>query len=268
MGCTPLALAQLLAYYAWPLRGEGSTAYWWAGDVLCGGSSPGDTIRADFLDPYEWDKMQASVDYLSAQESRQAVAKLCFEAAAACRTDFSYCGSSASLSAARAALITYFRYRSTSQELIRFHYSNAVWFAKIRNEIDAGRPILYSSTIHTMVCDGWREVAGLPQVHINYGWAGDSDDWYGLDDIETSLNPGAEHMLVGVMPVSDPPLEVTSLHVSRLDLGAEVSWRVSGVLDAARIPRVAGDVGRDAGAAHLEAPHRPLAVLLGRRDAP
>lgn len=234
VGCTPLAAAQLLAYHHWPLRGVGQTAYWWAGDDGCGHATAGDTLRAEFFDPYDWTLMPHAVDGESSEDERAATAELCYEVALACRTDFSVCGSSASLAMARAALVNNYRFLPTSREVVRFRYTEAVWFAMIQAEIDAGRPLLYSSIIHTMVCDGWRELGGVRQVHINYGWAGDSDNWFALDDIETSANPAAERMIIGLAPDTQPPAVVQRLLVTRRpDQLVEVNWRVEGVLDAA-----------------------------------
>jgi len=234
VGCTPLAAAQLLAFHHWPLRGVGRTAYWWAGDDGCGGTTPGDTLRAEFCDPYDWTLMPHVVDAESSEDERAATAELCYEMALACRTDFGVCGSSASLGMARAALVNNYRFLATSREVIRFRYTEAAWFAMIQTEIGAGRPLLYSSIIHTMVCDGWRELGGVRQVHINYGWAGDSDNWYALDDIETSVNPAAERMIIGLAPDTQPPAVVQRLLVTRRSDGLlEVGWRVEGVLDAA-----------------------------------
>lgn len=234
VGCTPLAAAQLLAYHRWPLRGVGRTAYWWAGDDGCGHTTPGDTLQADFFDPYDWALMPHVVDGESSADERAATAELCYEVALACRTDFSVCGSSASLAMARAALVNNYRFLATAREVVRFRYTEAVWFGMIQNEIGAGRPLLYSSIIHTMVCDGWRELGGVRQVHVNYGWAGDSDNWFGLDDIETSANPAAERMIIGLAPDTSPPAAVTRLlATSRPDHLVDVTWRVEGVLDAA-----------------------------------
>jgi hypothetical protein len=234
VGCTPLAAAQLLAYHHWPLRGEGRIAYWWPGDDGCGHTTPGDTLEAVFCDPYDWTLMPHAADSESAEGERAAVAELCYEMALACRTDFGVCGSSASLASARAALINHYRFRATSSEVVRFRYSEAAWFGMIQTEIGAGRPLLYSSIVHTMVCDGWREVSGVRQVHINYGWAGDSDNWFALDDIETSANPAAERMIIGLAPDTPPPVEVSHIRATlRPDQLVEITWRVAGVLDAA-----------------------------------
>lgn len=232
VGCTALATAQLLYYYRWPLRGEGSRSYWWSGDDACGGTA-GATLAASFVEPYAWNRMTPVVNYLSPAETQAAVADFCYDVAVACQTDFSRCGSSASLSQALNALITHFRFRSSAREQMRFRFSDSAWFQMLRAELDAGRPALYSTIVHTMVVDGWRESLDLDQIHINYGWAGDSDDWYSLDSIETSYNPQTERVIIGLEPDTDTPMTVSRFEVSRLGAAARLAWRVEGVLDAA-----------------------------------
>jgi len=247
VGCTALAAAQLMRYHAWPVHGRGESAYWWSGDDGCGGGSPGDTLRAAHDDPYDWEAMDEVVDGGSSQRSHDAVAELCYETAVACRMDFSVCGSSASLSRARTALLNRFRYDSAAAERQRFHMSDEAWFDLIRANVDRGLPLLYSSTIHSMVCDGWREVDGLRQVHINFGWGGDSDGWFALDAIETSLNPDAERMICEIAPDLSTPVELDAFTAVRVDAGARLDWRVaaSSGVDGLHVWRGDAAGGRD-----------------------
>jgi hypothetical protein len=199
VGCTALATAQILYHHGWPLHGVGERSYWWPGDEACGGST-GLTLGASFVEPYDWSLMTPVVDWLSPVETQAAVAELCYDVAVACQTDFSFCGSAASLDKALNALITHFRFRDTAREQMRFRFSDDAWFALLCDEVSAGRPVLYSTLLHTMVVDGWRDDADLRQVHVNYGWAGESDDWYTLETIETAYNPQTERMVIGLEP--------------------------------------------------------------------
>ena len=151
VGCTPLAVAQVMRHHRWPPRGRGATARWWEGDTRCGSATPGDTLRADYADTYDWDSMPDVAVPGDPQTVRDAVSELCYEAAMACGADFSFCGTGASLSAARLALAQKFRYAVTVREVSRFRLSDQTWFDTIRADLDAGLPLLYASTIHTMV---------------------------------------------------------------------------------------------------------------------
>ncbi len=224
VGCVGAALAQVLRHHEWPRRGQGGITYWWEGDTHCGDDMDGHDIDANFMVPYDWDLMPDTMNWLTPVEQMEAVSELCFNAAAAIRTDFSVCGSSASLSRATSALINYFDFEYGAREYPRFRYSDAAWFEIIRDDIDADRPIIYASTIHAMVCDGWRESLDMQQIHLNYGWSGDSDNWYCLDEIETSLNPMAERMVAGIRPGNSVQTLVPELSVARDGDTAVLTW--------------------------------------------
>lgn len=226
VGCTPLAVAQVMRFHRWPPRGRGATVRWWEGDTRCGGATPGDTLRADYADPYDWDSMPDVALPGDPQAVRDAVSELCYEAALACGADFSFCGTGASLAAARQALVQKFRYAPTAREVSRFRLSDATWFDTIRADLDAGLPLLYASTIHTMVCDGWQEVGGIPLIHINYGWGGADDGWFALDAVLTSANPAAEKIVCGLVPDTATPLVLDGFTATREGAAVRLAWRV------------------------------------------
>jgi hypothetical protein len=226
VGCTPLAIAQVMRHHRWPPRGRGATVRWWEGDTRCGGATPGDTLRADYADPYDWESMPDVAVPGDPQAVRDAVSELCYEAALACGADFSFCGTGASLSAARLALVQRFRYAPTAREVSRFRLSDGTWFDTIRADLDAGLPLIYASTIHTMVCDGWQEVEGIPLIHINYGWGGADDGWFALDAVLTSANPAAEKVVCGLVPDTTTPLVLDGFMATREGVAVRLAWRV------------------------------------------
>jgi hypothetical protein len=64
----------------------------------------------------------------------------------------------------------------------------------------------------------------MQQIHLNYGWGGDSDNWYALDEIETSANPYAERMVAGIRPGGTVETLVPELEVERVDNNALLIW--------------------------------------------
>jgi hypothetical protein len=82
------------------------------------------------------------------------------------------------------ALSRYFGYDETTlQNLNRSKYTKAEWLQIIREELSAGRPIIYSGNSagmggHTWVVDGYDERG---RVHMNWGWLGAADDYYDID---------------------------------------------------------------------------------------
>ncbi|MCP4143779.1 MAG: hypothetical protein GY752_00690 [bacterium] len=231
VGCTPLAAAQLVRYHQWPVSGTGTEQWWWSGDIGCGGNSSGTVIYAEYGDPFDWDNMPpGTVMWNADQEVKDAVAELCFDMSAACHTEFSRCGSQSVLADVKAALIQHFRYSSSAQELMRFSYpQEETWFAFIQQELQNGRPLLYSSLIHTMVCDGFRIVDDMNQIHLNFGWGGDSDNWFTLDNIETSYYDLTEKMLIGITPeITGLEPELENFTVARENNSAMLNWSVPG----------------------------------------
>jgi len=206
-GCTALAVAQILAHHRWPARGTGSHGYWWDGDQSCGGGTAGAWLEADFSDDYAWDAIPAAVPWSAPDSVAAAVGELCYEVAVALEMDFSACGSGAPLGRIPGALQQRFRYHAGAYETSRFRKTDAMWSDLMRNEVAAGRPAVYATMIHAMVLDGWREIDGVVQLHLNYGWNGDANGWYTLDGVETSLNPDTEKAVLGIEPDFTTALE-------------------------------------------------------------
>lgn len=69
-------------------------------------------------------------------------------------------------------------------------YSQTAWEKLVYQNLSEGRPLVYSgvhdtSGGHCIVLDGYRASTNL--FHFNFGWGGQGDGWYTLDD-ETGVN--------------------------------------------------------------------------------
>lgn len=71
----------------------------------------------------------------------------------------------------------------------RSETDRTVWDAIIVDEINAGRPVIYSgqdvSVGHAFVCDGYEIKGSVPYFHINWGWGGSANGYFSSD----ALNP-------------------------------------------------------------------------------
>ena len=72
----------------------------------------------------------------------------------------------------------------------KWSYNQQGWERLIYNSLKAGSPMLYGGTHptnggHAVVLDGYRAKDGL--YHFNFGWGGQGDGWYTVDD-ETGMN--------------------------------------------------------------------------------
>lgn len=208
VGCVATAAAQVMKYYNWPPAGTGSKQYWWNGDQSCGGSTAGQYLYADFSNPYDWANMPNHCNSVCNPTQQAALAELNYEVGVAFSMDFGRCGSGAYTSWALSVMPQYFDYSSQMQNQNRSSHSVDSWFQVIRNEINNGRPMLYSfrydaSSGHAVVCDGWAEMYGERQYHINYGWGGQHTTWYTIDNIYHSQDPMQEVLYRRIMP-ADP----------------------------------------------------------------
>ncbi|MDD4050802.1 MAG: C10 family peptidase [candidate division Zixibacteria bacterium] len=191
VGCVATAAAQIARYHQWPPYGTGTHSYYWGGDTSCDGSTPGQTLSADFTDAYAYD------------DSPAAVAELSYEMGIAFSMDYGVCGSGAYTLDGANVFPEHFNYDAAATTRNRSNYSAEDWFGIIQDEIDQGRPILYRIYSHAIVCDGWRQVSGLNQYHFNYGWGGSQTTWYTVDNLYcpwSGCDPMVEGMVINIIP--------------------------------------------------------------------
>ncbi len=213
-GCVATAMAQIMNYYKWPLRGYGRHSYT---DNNTGTHSAnfGNTVYdwANTLDDYE------NVLFTTAQQ--QAAGLLTYHASVSVNMDFEYNGSTASTSDAPYALRHYFRYSG--------HYTSAstsgFWTALKNNMLDE-RPAILSikrsdGMGHAAVVDGYAEMNGY--YHLNPGWYGSNIGWY---DISGSWNMGGYTIVVGAAKGIVPSPMIND--INRIDsLDFYLSWSTS-----------------------------------------
>lgn len=182
-GCVATATAQIMYYYRYPERPEGSVSYT--------DNTQGVTRSIDFstITAFDWDSMTDTYDSSSSQAGRSAVATLMMAAGYASSMQY---GSDVSIAYHRKAgesLARYFGYDSNLHYYERRLFSEAEWVDMLYAELEAGRPVLYDgrnpSAGHTFVCDGYD---GDGRFHFNWGWSGVSDGYFSL----SALNPGSQ----------------------------------------------------------------------------
>jgi hypothetical protein len=164
VGCSATAGSQIMRHWAWPPYGV----------------SP-------YNDTYDWVMMPDTIATTSPQTRIDAVAELCHEMGVAAGMNYCVggtCQSSAGLFNSMTALTDNFRYSSlASREERRLYSSTAAWYNTIKTQLNLNRPVLYEIPGHAIVVDGWQEIGSptVQEVHVNFGWGGNSDGWYTLD---------------------------------------------------------------------------------------
>ncbi|MDP2898948.1 MAG: C10 family peptidase [bacterium] len=165
VGCTAIAMAQIMRYWRHPEKGTGSHCYRW--------SLGEETLCADFgSTTYDWDNMTDQPNPSSPQVVKDAVSTLCYHCAVAANTEFSPDESPGYMHSG--AMTRYFRYKHT-RYVEKSGYTDADWYDVMREQVSKGQPVLYGMVNHALVLDGY-DIPNL--VHLNMGWGGGGDGWY------------------------------------------------------------------------------------------
>jgi hypothetical protein len=233
VGCVGVAIAQVMDYWNWPEQGEFIQSYYH--EVY------GD-IGVDFNQVfYNWEAITPA-------QSNDAVKELLYHAGVSVRMNYGPSSSTAQTSMISSALRTYFRYQDTARMVWRSSYTQDTWHTMLHSELAAGRPVIYRGQGnvggHAFNLDG---VQDSTWFHINWGWGGNYDGYFTLDD----LTPGSysfnsvQGAVIGIAPdgqaVNHQPLvpglyheisenQTISVTLSGYDQdGDALTYRVNGV---------------------------------------
>lgn len=177
-GCVATAGAIVMKHHGYPAKGTGSHSYTWNGQ----------TLTANFEHDYDWASMPAKYDGTN-DAAFDGVARLMADLGVAVEMQYNKDGSGAYIGDMISALQTYFGYsKLTHLESIDDMEAEA-WNAKLRGEIDANRPILYSASDasaggHSFIIDGYKNES----FSVNWGWGGLCNGFYHIG----ALNPQNE----------------------------------------------------------------------------
>lgn len=174
-GCVATAGAIVMKHHGYPAKGTGSHSYTWNGK----------TLSASFEHTYDWASMPAKYDGTN-DAAFDGVAKLMADLGVAVEMQYNKDGSGASMEDLLTALKKYFGYSKYARLLAIADLGAEVWNDRLRAEIDANRPILYSAVDsnkggHSFVIDGYKDES----FSVNWGWGGYCDGFYRIG----ALNP-------------------------------------------------------------------------------
>lgn len=196
VGCTAIAMAQVMYYYRWPVTGVGSRGYT---------IDPFGYLFADFGNTiYHWDQMTNAA---ITGDSATAMATLCYHCGVSVEMNYSVTGSSASSYAAANALKNYYRYSHDIQMIGRQFFPDTAWIDILQEQLNARKLVHYAgfgpSGGHGFVCDGYQD----DYFHFNWGWNGNCDGYYYV----TNLNPAfgnftnGQTAIINIYPEGDYP---------------------------------------------------------------
>ena len=179
-GCVPTAYSILMFHHKWPVAAKSTTVY-----------HPGTGEAHQIGYEYDWDNMISNYSGTYSEAQAAAVATL--------MRDFGYANgvaygtSETGGNESATTLVNYFKYKSetprntgaaeayvTGRDIVA---DDTKWKQYIKESLDAGCPIPYSSTTtgggrHVFICDGYTDA---DYYHFNWGWSGSGNGWFTLD---------------------------------------------------------------------------------------
>lgn len=173
-GCVATAGAIVMKHHGYPAKGTGSHSYTWNGK----------TWTANFEHDYDWASMPA--DNGTNGADFDGVARLMADLGVAVEMQYNKDGSGAYIGNLVTALQKYFGYSKLSHLMAIEDVGAAAWNGRLREEIDANRPVLYAASDptrggHAFVIDGYKDES----FSVNWGWGGYCDGFYKIG----ALNP-------------------------------------------------------------------------------
>lgn len=192
VGCTAVAMAQIMWYYKWPYSAVVPNSI----------SMDGTPSEECHFQLYDWDLMPPTLRNNTPNDEVEMITTLLRDCGHAAKMAYRANGSSASLKDAMNALSYNFGYKNGMSHKRRSAYVKSKWIQKLKNEIDANRPVLYaawqnSDSGHAFVIDGYEG----DMFHINWGWANalSNNAFYSLN----SLLPKKDEGTVGALAYND-----------------------------------------------------------------
>ena len=185
-GCTAIAMAQVMNYYKFPKTKTTSIPYY----SIAGWGSKSALDATTF----DWSliKDNYSRTDVSDIDARKEVAKLVQYCGHSIETEYYVSASSAYMEYISQALCNYFGYKNVARLKERKFYSTTEWTKMLLNELENGRPVIYSSTKygnygHAFVIDGFD---GKDMFHVNTGWGLTGCGYYKLSALNLQWGGG------------------------------------------------------------------------------
>ena len=188
-GCVATAGAIVMKHHGYPAKGTGSHSYTWNGK----------TLTANFELGYDWANMPAQ--YNGNDAAFDGVARLMADLGVAVEMQYNKDGSGAYIGNLVTALQKYYGYSKLSHLMAIEDVGAEAWNGRLREEIDANRPVLYAASDpntgggHAFVIDGYKDES----FSVNWGWGGYCDGYYKIGALnpESAGRPTGEQYNVG-----------------------------------------------------------------------
>lgn len=217
VGCVATAMAQIIHYWRYPVRGFGHFSYRHSTYGI-------QAVNFDTVD-YNYSLMPDHLSRRSSAAECDMVSRLCYHCGVTVQMNYQNPGHTTGSGAQSSKVpdaLKHFGYTDV-EYLSRSNVNDdSRWRVTIRREIDALRPIYYSGASteygHAFVLDGYTT---QNKFHFNWGWGGYSDGFYTLNTMQgfTSSND----MVINIEP-SGWEGSLERFYVSPEGVGDGTSW--------------------------------------------
>lgn len=203
-GCVAIAAAQIIYYW----RNENPAATLKDTPTYIYGGAPV-TVSIPKGTPNNWDLLRDSYTQDDSEESRAAVAQLCYVIGT---TSYLNYANSTGGSIRDAATAMKLQYELLNEYVAHSKLSSAEWDELLYGELERQQPVLCGgnsgSSGHAFVLDGYDSATGL--YHFNFGWGGSGDGYYPADGSTDAMGgySDGQSIVYNIRPKShDTPVE-------------------------------------------------------------
>ncbi len=254
-GCVATAMAQVMYYWHYPSKAPSLGSYMNRHYNMVVDALPSK--------PIDWDNMIDSYAQDYTPEQGEAVAMLMRYCGQSCRMGYSPSGSGAYVRDQLTGMMS-FGYSRSASHLHRENYSREDWDVLLKQDLEAGQPILYSGNDpneggHAFVLDGYYD----GKYHINWGWGNTGNGYFALDAfiVRGYFFGASQEILHNIHPNTDVEPAITSNHDVEVDgIYYKYNDNRSGVVVTSRDTRFDSYSGEVVIPSHVECDGKTLPV--------
>ncbi len=206
-GCVATAMAMIIKYWNYPIKGANSNP---SGSSTAVWSWNNTNIRYNFAkdsNKFVYDSMPASLKYNSEWNYKHAIGKLMFACGVTSKMNWGLDASGTQSEYVKTALPQWFKYSDECRQVNRQSYSNSQWNNMLHDELETNkRPVYYSASDpggsgrdaagHAFVIAGVSS-ASENKYYVRWGWDGSSDGFYTLTPASAIEDAGGYRFTYG-----------------------------------------------------------------------
>ena len=187
-GCVATAMAQIIRFWQYPAVGLRSSSYYHVPPAFAQNFG---LLEAHYdTTHYNWSNMPAFLNKYNSD-----VANLIYQCGVSVFMDYDADadGSGAQTASTVNSFQMFFGYNSAVTQLTKDGVKNSVWDTLMMKQLDNGYPVLYSGSTykgsgHAWVMDGYEMTNDTAYFHMNWGWSGDGNAYFCLNDSMSSMS--------------------------------------------------------------------------------